>query len=157
VNGVAGGNVAVGTITSAGVYTATVDLPTSAAVQVTATRQADTTKSASATVTITSDVTLSLTPNPANVELGATQGFQASVMSSEHPDTALRWGLSGAACASGCGAVEASGKYTAPSTLPSPATVTLSAQSVADPSKQIYSCSCQFSVTTKNVADGAIF
>lgn len=137
VNGVAGGDAAVGTITSAGAYTAPADLPTPATVQVAATSQADTTKSASAAVTITSDITLSLTPNPANVELGATQGFQAPVTSSGHPDTAVRWSLSGAACASGCGAVDASGKYTAPSTLPSPASVTLAAQSVADPSKQI--------------------
>jgi hypothetical protein len=137
VNGVAGGDAAVGTITSAGAYTAPADLPTPATVQVAATSQADTKKSASAAVTITSDITLSLTPNPANVELGATQGFQAPVTSSGHPDTAVRWSLSGAACASGCGAVDASGKYTAPSTLPSPASVTLAAQSVADPSKQI--------------------
>jgi hypothetical protein len=137
VNGVAGGNAALGTITSAGAYTAPADLPAPATVQVTATSQADATKSASATVTITSDVALSLTPNPANVELGATQGFQARVTSGGHPDTAVRWSLSGAACPGTCGVVDASGKYTAPSTLPSPASVTLTAQSVADPSKQI--------------------
>ncbi len=137
VNGVARGNATVGTITSAGAYTAPADLPTPVTVQVTATSVADPTKSASVTVTITSDVTLSLTPNLANVELGATQGFQASVTSSGHPDTAVRWSLSGAACANGCGAVDASGKYTAPATLPSPTSATLTAQSVADPSKQI--------------------
>ncbi|HET8921640.1 MAG TPA: hypothetical protein VFN26_01445 [Candidatus Acidoferrum sp.] len=137
VNGVAGGNSMVGTITSAGAYTAPADLPTPATVQVLATSQADTTKSASATVTITSDVTLAVTPNPANVELGATQAFQVAVTSSGHPDTAVRWSLSGAACNNGCGTVDASGKYTAAATLPSPAGLTLTAQSVADPSKQI--------------------
>jgi len=126
-----------GTITPAGVYTAPADMPSPETVQVTATSHADSTKSATGTLAITSDITLSLTPNPASVELGATQAFQATVTSSGHPDTTIRWSLSGPACASGCGTVDASGNYTAPRTLPSPASATLTAQSVADPSKQI--------------------
>jgi len=137
VNGVAGGNAAVGLISSAGVYTAPADLPSPAAVQISATSQADTTKSGSATETVVSDITLSLAPNQASVELGATQLFQAAVTSSGHPDTTVRWSVSGAACASGCGSVSASGSYVAPQILPSPASVTLTTQSVADPSKQI--------------------
>jgi hypothetical protein len=137
VGSIAGGNSAVGTITAAGVYTAPADLPTTATVQVTATSHADTTKSASASVTITSDITLSLAPNPASVELGATQAFLAGVTSSGHPDTAVRWSLSGAACPSACGSVDSSGHYTAPGILPSPANVTVTAQSVADSAKQI--------------------
>ena len=137
VNDTAGGNAVVGTITSAGLYNAPVDLPSPATVQVTATSHADATKSATAAVTITSDITLTLAPNPASVELGATQAFQATVTSSGHPDTAVRWSVSGAACTSGCGAVDASGNYTAPRILPSPASVTLTAESVADPAKQV--------------------
>ena len=137
VNAVAGGNATLGTITTAGVYTAPADLPSPATVQVTATSHADTTKSATANVAVTSDITLNLTPNPASVELGASQAFQATVTSSGHPDTSIRWNLSGPACASGCGAVDASGKYTAPQILPAPASATLTAQSVADPSRQI--------------------
>lgn len=137
VNGVPGGNAALGTITSLGVYTAPADLPSPATVQVTATSHADSTKSGTGTLAITSDITLSLTPNPASVELGASQTFQATVTSSGHPDTAIRWSLSGSACTGGCGTVDVSGHYTAPQTLPSPASTTLTAQSVADPSKQI--------------------
>ena len=137
VNGIAGGNSSVGIMSSTGVYTAPADLPSPATVQITATSHADTTKSASCKVTITSDITLSLTPNPASVELGATQRFQVSVTSSGYPDTTLRWSLSGAACPSACGAVDSSGTFTAPGILPSPGSVTLTAQSVADPSKQI--------------------
>jgi hypothetical protein len=137
VNSVPGGNATLGTITSAGVYTAPADLPSPTTVQVTATSHTDATKSGSATLAITSDITLNLTPNPASVELGAPQAFQATVTSGGHPDTAMRWSLSGPACASGCGAVDASGHYTAPQILPSPASATLTAQSVADPSKQI--------------------
>lgn len=137
VSGIAGGNSTVGTISSTGVYTAPADLPSPATVQVTATSQADNTKSASTNITITSDITLSLTPSPASVELGATQAFRVAVTSSAHPDTTVRWSLSGAACPSGCGTVDSSGTFTAPGILPSSASVTLTAQSAADPSKQI--------------------
>jgi len=137
VNGVSGGNAAVGSISPGGVYTAPADLPSPAAVQITATSQADTTKSGSATETVQSDITLALTPNPASVELGASQAFQSVVASAGHPDTAMRWSLSGAACASGCGSVSAGGSYVAPQILPSPASVTITAQSVADPSRQV--------------------
>ncbi|HXY26425.1 MAG TPA: immunoglobulin domain-containing protein [Candidatus Acidoferrum sp.] len=137
VSGVAGGNAQVGTITAGGVYTAPADLPSPTLVQITATSHADSTKSGSASITITSDIVLVLMPNSANVELGATQAFQASISSGGHPDPAVRWSLSGAASPSACGAVDSSGHYTAPGIPPSPANVTLTAQSAADPSKLI--------------------
>lgn len=137
VNGAAGGSAAAGTITADGMYTAPTDLPSPATVQITATSHADATKSDTAAITVTSDITLFLAPNPASVELGAKQGFSAPVTSAGHPDTAMRWSLSGAACASSCGAVDANGNYTAPAILPATPGVTLTAQSVADPSKQI--------------------
>ena len=137
VNGIAGGSTRVGTITAAGVYTAPADLPSPKAVQITATSQADPTKSGSASVTIISDIALAVTPNSASVELGATRAFQAAVTSNGYPDTTVVWNLSGSACPTACGAVDTSGRYTAPGILPSPTSVTLTAQSVADPSKQI--------------------
>jgi hypothetical protein len=136
VNGIAGGSAAVGTIAPEGVYSAPADLPSPATVQVTATSHADPTKSDTATATITSDIALTLAPNSASVELGAAKAFQASLTSSGHPDPAVRWILSGAACTSGCGTVDSNGNYTAPRVLPSPASATLTAQSVADSSKQ---------------------
>lgn len=136
VNGIVGGNSTAGSISSAGIYTAPADLPSPATVQITATSHADPTKSASANVTITSDITLSIMPSPASVELGATQRFQATITSSGHPDTTVRWSLSGAACPNSCGTVDSSGTFTGPGILPSPASVTLTAQSVADPTKQ---------------------
>jgi trimeric autotransporter adhesin len=81
-------------------------------------------------------VALSITPNPGNVELGASQIFRAAIASNGPPDTSVRWSLSGAACASGCGALSADGIDTAPQILPIPATAIVTAQSVADPSKQ---------------------
>src|SRR6184192_1056941 len=137
VNGIAGGNSAVGTISSTGVYTAPANLPSPATMQITVTSHADPVKSATASLTVASDITLSLTPNPASVELGARQSFQASVTSSGHPDTTVRWGLSGAACPTACGMLDSGGTFIAPGTLPSPASVTITAQSAADPSKQV--------------------
>jgi len=137
VNGIAGGSSSLGTISATGSYTAPSDLPSPASAQITATSQADHTKSSTATVSIISDITLSLAPNPANVELGATQAFQATLTSAGHPDTAMRWTLSGSSCPTACGTVDSSGRFTAPGILPSPSGVTLTAQSVADPSKQI--------------------
>jgi hypothetical protein len=72
VNGVPGGSTQSGTITAAGVYTAPVDLPPVGTLQVTATSEADTSKSASAAVTVTSDISVSLSPGGASIELGAT-------------------------------------------------------------------------------------
>lgn len=136
VNGIVGGSISSGTITTGGVYTAPADLPSPAVIQVTATSQADSTKSATAQLVITSDVAISLTPQTASVELGAIQAFHASIASSGHPDTAVRWSLSGATCPTACGTVDLAGNYTAPGILPAPAAATLTAQSVADPSKQ---------------------
>jgi TatA/E family protein of Tat protein translocase len=53
VNGIAGGNVTVGTITASGVYTAPSAVPSPSTVTVTATSQTDVSESASASVTIT--------------------------------------------------------------------------------------------------------
>ncbi|MGB8474336.1 MAG: hypothetical protein WCE61_09650 [Candidatus Acidiferrum sp.] len=136
VNGLPGGSASTGTITTSGVYTAPPDLPSPTTVQVTATSQADTTKSATAQLTIVSDIAITLGPPTASVELGATQGFQAAIASAGHPDNTVRWSISGATCPTACGTVDLSGNYTAPGILPSPASATLTAQSVADPSKQ---------------------
>ncbi|MGB6595950.1 MAG: hypothetical protein WBE70_02400 [Candidatus Acidiferrum sp.] len=102
----------------------------------TATSQADITKSATAQLTIASDIAITLAPPNAGVELGATQPFHAAMTSAAHPDTAVRWSISGTTCPTACGTVDLSGNYTAPAILPSPATATITAQSVADPSKQ---------------------
>jgi hypothetical protein len=136
VNGVAGGNATSGTITSSGVYTAPADLPSPAAMQVTATSVADPTKSGSAQITIVSDVTIAVAPGSASVELGALTQFQAAITSSGHPDTSVKWSLAGAACPSSCGSVDANGSYTAPQILPASASAMITAQSIADPTKQ---------------------
>jgi len=135
VNGITGGSPQAGTISADGVYTAPADLPQGGMVQVTATSHADSSKFATASVTISSDITVTISPGTVNVELGAVQAFHASISSNGKPDPTIRWSLSGSACPSACGSVDASGNYTAPQILPGNASVTLTATSAADPSK----------------------
>jgi hypothetical protein len=137
VNGIRGGNSSNGTITPAGTYTAPADLPSPTTIEVTATSEADSTKSATAQLIITSDIVISLAPPNASVELGAVQPFHATITSAGHPDTSVRWSLTGASCPTLCGTVDLSGNYTAPGILPSSVNASITAQSVADPSKQI--------------------
>jgi hypothetical protein len=160
--GVIGGDATVGTISSSGIFTAPQILPQPAAVNVQAASAADPTKTASVAIVIVSDVGVTLSPpNPA-VELGAQQIFQAAIVSAGSPSSAVAWTLSGAGCSgAGCGAVSTSGIFTAPQILPSPAVVTLTATSVADPSRRaaaviIVTSNFTFSVTgPSSLASGA--
>ena len=123
-----------GTITAGGLYTAPATVPSPALATVTATSVANTSKSASASVVIQSatSVSVSVTPSSAQVALGAQQQFLATV--SGATNTAVTWTVSGAGCkGSACGTISGSGLYTGPSSLPSPATVTVTATSVASP------------------------
>jgi hypothetical protein len=141
VNGIAGGNSSFGTITSAGsaagLYTAPRELPVLPNVTVTATSAADSSKSGSAQIGITSDIAVNFLSSSASVELGAAADFAAGISSAGNPDPTIVYAVSGAGCAgSGCGTVDSGGHFTAPQILPSPAMVTLTAQSAADPAKR---------------------
>lgn len=136
VNGVAGGSAQAGTISADGVYTAPFDLPAGGTVQVTATSHADSSKSATGRVTVSSDISVSLSPNVASVELGAKQAILANIQSQGLPDPAVRWSLAGAACPNACGTIDANGVYTAPQILPGATAVNAIAASIADSSKQ---------------------
>jgi serine protease len=130
VNGVAGGNATVGTISSAGLYTAPAVVPSPATVTVTAIAAADPTRSGSAAVTV-AYVAVGVIPGSATVMARGTQPFVASVMNT--PNTAVTWYVNGVAGGNATvGIISASGVYTAPATVPSPATVTVTAVSVAD-------------------------
>ncbi len=136
VNNIPGGNSAIGIISSSGLYTAPSNLPQPAAVTVKAMSQADATASASAQLTIMSDIAITIVPPLASVELGSTQPLAANITSSGNPNLIVTWSLNGPGCAGpSCGAIDSSGNYTAPSLLPSSPSVTLTARSVADPSK----------------------
>jgi Fe-S cluster assembly iron-binding protein IscA len=123
-----------GTISSNGLYTAPSTVPNPAQVSITATSVADTTKSSTATVTIIPPVSVSISPTSAKVLTGASQQFSATV--SNTSNTAVTWSVGGAGCSgSSCGVISSSGFYTAPSSVPSPAQVSVTVTSVADPTK----------------------
>jgi hypothetical protein len=77
-----------------------------------------------------------LTPGSVSISLGSAQSFRALVSSGGHPDSGVRWSVASLSCPSGCGSIDSNGNYTAPSILPNPSLVTITATSVADSTKQ---------------------
>jgi len=76
-------------------------------------------------------ITVTVTPTSADVSLGATQQFQAIVTGSA--DTAVTWEVNGVrGGTAAAGTISASGLYTAPAVMPSPASVTVTAVSQAN-------------------------
>jgi 6-phosphogluconolactonase (cycloisomerase 2 family) len=136
VNGVAGGNSTVGTISATGLYTGPVGVPSPAAVTVTAVSSADNSKTGSATVTVTATPTITVTVSPTapSVQVNATQQFTATVAGTAN--TAVTWQVNNVAGGNATvGTISATGLYTAPASVPNPATVTVKAISSADNTK----------------------
>ncbi len=85
-------------------------------------------------------ITVSVSPTTATLPTGyGTQAFTATV-SNDFQNRGATWALSGAGCSgSTCGTLSnvttTSVTYTAPTSVPSPATVTLTATSIGDPTK----------------------
>ena len=135
VNGVTGGNSTVGTIASDGLYQAPATQPASA-VTVTAVSDANGTTSGSAQVTIAASgaptVTIATTPSGVTVVYtSTTQAFSATVTG--ETNTAVNWEVNGVAGGnSTIGTIDATGLYTAPAAVPSPALVMITAVSQAD-------------------------
>ena len=139
VNGIAGGNATVGTITGAGattaLYTAPAVPPSPATVTITATSAADSSKIGSATATITCNATNSISPPSASVGLGQTQTLSASFCLAA--DTNAAWDVNGVAGGnSTLGTITSTGQetvlYTAPADLPATDPVTIHATAPAD-------------------------
>jgi hypothetical protein len=132
VNGSLGGNSAVGTISSSGVYSAPLALP-SGSITVTAQSAFDSSASASATVSITSPATVSvsISPTSATLQVGGSQQFAAAVSNTTY--TSVNWLVSGVLGGnSSVGTISSSGLYTAPAVAPS-GPVTVTAQSTSAP------------------------
>jgi hypothetical protein len=78
-----------------------------------------------------SAITVSVSPNSANVRLGAPQQFNATVTGSTN--ISVNWFVNGASGGSAAiGTINAVGLYTSPGSLPTPNTVTVMAVSAAD-------------------------
>ena len=131
VNGMAGGNATVGTISAGGVYTAPTAVPSPATVTVLAVSSADTTKSASAQVTVAAAITVAVSPGTATVAVSTAQMMTATVANSTN--MTVSWQVNGVAGGNTTvGTISTSGMYTAPAMIPSPATVTVTAVSAAN-------------------------
>ena len=77
---------------------------------------------------------VSVTPNTANIYVGESAQFKATVFNSTNG--AVIWSLTGTGCSgAACGTISDTGLYTAPPNVPSPAIVTVKAASAADNAK----------------------
>lgn len=122
-----------GTLGTNGAYTAPTVVPSQQTATITATSVADPSKSGSAVVTLI-PVSVSVTPSPVTVPIRTTQQFTATVNGTSNK--LVTWSVSGAGCSGDdCGQINSSGLYTAPDSVPNPATVTVKATSSADPTK----------------------
>ena len=81
-------------------------------------------------------ISVGVTPSTASVQAGGgTQQFTATV-SGDSSNRGVTWSVAGTGCTgSACGTINSSGLYTAPSSVPSPAAVTVTATSVANTAK----------------------
>ncbi len=128
VNGVAGGNATVGTISSTGVYTAPSTVPSPATVTVAALSAADSSTQGSAQLTIV-PITVTVNPPSASVQVNNTASFAATVQNTSN--TGVTWMVNGVSGGNTTvGTISGSGIYSAPASVPSPATVTVTAVSV---------------------------
>ena len=90
--------------------------------------EAGLTKKAKATVSV------KVTPATESVLTGATQQFEATVTGST--DKVVSWEVSGSGCSgSRCGEISSSGLYKAPTSVPSPDSITITATSATKPTK----------------------
>lgn len=82
-----------------------------------------------------SAITVAVAPATATVRAGSTQAFTATVTGSAN--TSVTWAVNGIAGGNAIvGTIRTDGLYTAPANLPNPNTVTVTASSVADSTKQ---------------------
>ena len=140
VNGNVGGNSTVGFVDSvSGLYTAPAAVPSSPTVTVQATSAALSSAVGTASVTITSPPAISVTisPTSASVRVGKTVQFKATVQNTTNQT--VTWSAT-------AGTISTSGLYKAPSSVPSPNPVTVTAVSAADNTK---SASAQVTITRR--------
>ena len=98
-------------------------------VTVTATSVADPTKSASASITLSPPASVSVAPTSGGtLYQGQTEGFTATVLNT--PNLAVNWTIN-----PNVGSVSSSGVYTAPAVVSGSQVITVTATSVADPTK----------------------
>jgi hypothetical protein len=123
-----------GSVSGSGLYTAPATVPQNPAITVVAKSAADPTKSGSASLVVQSATSVSVTIQPKTAQVAAGGKLQLSATVTGSTNTVVLWALSGAGCSgAACGTVTSAGLYTAPLSLPNPATVTVKATAMGDP------------------------
>jgi hypothetical protein len=147
VNGIAGGNAAIGQICATGSnpcqpvqisgagsvdYVAPSGLPSPNPVAITATSQADSTKFASASIAILAHIAVSVLPG--SMSLAGTEPFRFTANVTGTFNQQVIWMITGTACGIPviCGTIDSTGFYTAPATAPSPNLIAIVATSSED-------------------------
>jgi hypothetical protein len=120
------GNLASGATTA--LYVAPSTAPTTQSVTITATSIADPSKIATAAITLLEAITVSLSPSTVSLAPSGTQQFTPTVLGTSN--TAVTWSINPSV-----GTISSTGLYTAPSSILTSQTVTVTAQSVADPTE----------------------
>jgi hypothetical protein len=118
-----------GTLTKSGVYTAPSSISSQQNVPITATVLGSSAASISAIVNLMPAVAVNLVPSSVILTSGQTQQFTASVINASN--TAVEWTLNPV----GLGMINASGLYTAPTSMTTQQTVAITATSQVDPSE----------------------
>src|SRR6266849_7393282 len=78
---------------------------------------------------------VSVSPSSVTVTAGGVQQFTA-IVSPSGANQVVNWSVSGTGCSgASCGTIDSTGRYTAPSSVPSSPTVTVTATSVSDSTK----------------------
>lgn len=117
----------VGTISSSGLYTAPASIATQEGVSVTATSQADPSVSVTTSLSV-QPLSMAIFPASATIYPAQTQQFTASV--SGTPNQTVTWSVG----STGAGNIDSTGLYTAPTSVASQQTITVTATSQLDPS-----------------------
>ncbi len=93
-----------------------------------------TSNAATLNVSGTTGAVIAVSPTSATVAVGGIQQFTATVTGTS--SAAVTWSVSGAGCSGAtCGTISAGGLYTSPTSVPSPAIVSVLVTSVANPTK----------------------
>jgi hypothetical protein len=130
-----GGKELLTTFVSSSRLTATGSTTTAGQVSVTA-RMSDATTSNGVNVTVTAPAAVGISVSPATATIPIRQSRQFTATVTGTSNTAVTWKVNNVAGGNNIvGRIQQNGVYTAPRRVPSPATVTVSATSVADPTK----------------------
>ncbi len=154
-------NSTIGLSSSPIIYTAPAVIPAGGSVTVTATSAVDTTKSVSAAITIVPPIPISVSlygSMPASMQVNSTAPVRAFIANDVTANPHVQWTVncSGAVCGSFNPATttsEAATNFTAPASLPTGNSVTVTATSVTDPTKSV-STNITILPTAPTLADG---